>query len=236
MQSMKFDLSGLSVVIAMPVRNVHDITVPTTVALVATTKLMCQYGIENDHHFHTSGTIFAARSRAVHRFLQTTANRLLWWDSDIVPKPEDLLQLLAWSTRYPVICASYTGKSDDPFFLINADPGDVNADDWGNINLKGLGLGFSCMHREVLEKLSAKAPMKKYGPKQDPIPGVFRFDEVAREGYGEWEGEDMAFFDDVRALGYTVMVDPRMEIGHVGDKTYYGRLINHILKPAVAAE
>lgn len=232
----KFDLSGLSVVIAIPYRNDHDIAAPTTIALVSTTKLLCEYGIDNDHHFHKSGTIFAARSRAVHRFLQTTANRLLWWDSDIVPHPKDLLQLLAWSTRYPVICAAYTGKSDDPFFLINATPGEVKADDWGNINMNGIGLGFSCMHREVLEELYVKAPMKKYGPKQEPIRGVFRFDEVARDGYDEFEGEDMAFFDDVRALGYTVMVDPRMEIGHVGEKTYKGRLLDHILKkPAAVA-
>ena len=40
--------------------------------------------------------------------------------------------------------------------------------------------------------------------------------------------EDMAFFSDVRALGYDVCLDPTVTLGHVGAKTYSGSIMDHM--------
>ncbi len=34
--------------------------------------------------------------------------------------------------------------------------------------------------------------------------------------------EDMAFFADIRAAGYTVWMDPAIELGHIGEKMWKG--------------
>jgi hypothetical protein len=52
------------------------------------------------------------------------------------------------------------------------------------------------------------------------IPSVFRIDSVD----GGRRGEDMAFFADIRAAGYKVMLDPTVDLGHVGRKVYTGSI------------
>jgi hypothetical protein len=37
---------------------------------------------------------------------------------------------------------------------------------------------------------------------------------------GEARGEDMAFFDDCKALGYQPWLDPEINLGHVGTKVF----------------
>jgi hypothetical protein len=40
------------------------------------------------------------------------------------------------------------------------------------------------------------------------------------DGVRHRRGEDGAFFDDIRALGHKVWLDPTIELGHVGTKVY----------------
>jgi hypothetical protein len=47
---------------------------------------------------------------------------------------------------------------------------------------------------------------------------------VGQPIYGR-RGEDMAFFADLRDLGYTVWLYPNIQLGHIGTKTYRGDLM-----------
>jgi hypothetical protein len=54
------------------------------------------------------------------------------------------------------------------------------------------------------------------------VPDVFRLDRVKTNGRRTAQGEDMAFFADLRELGYDVWLDPTIQLGHVGNYVYRG--------------
>jgi hypothetical protein len=82
------------------------------------------------------------------------------------------------------------------------------------------------------EKLADKAPRCKMRDMDGEIMRhVFRT-EVKNEAL---VGEDMVFFNDIRALGYEVWCDPSLELGHIGSKVYSGSLYEHAFKKHKAA-
>lgn len=227
------DLSGLSVMLAMPVRSVRDITIPTMMSLIGTINEMHRYGIPFETNVTLGDMIDHARSKIVDKFLKTARNRLFFFDSDIRWQAEDVIKLLAYSTDYEVIGAAYRAKRDPPFYLMHLDDG-IAADARGCIPVGGMGLGFTCIQRTVLEQLTAKAPVRRHTLHKDPFPDVFRFDRVGEDG--DLRGEDFTFFADVRELGYTPRLDPAIELGHVGDAEYSGRVSDILVRAAIAAE
>jgi hypothetical protein len=226
------DLSGLSVTLAMPVRDMRDITIPTMMSLIGTIQELNAYGIPYHVHVTLGDLIDHARSKAVERFLKTDSNRLFFFDSDIVWHKEDSIKVLAYSVEHEVIGAAYRAKKDPPFYLWH--PGDnLNANVRGCIPVSGMGLGFTCIQRTVLEQLSAKAPVRSHTLHPEPFPDVFRFDRIGPAG--DLRGEDFTFFQDVRDLGYTPMMDPSIELGHVGMKEFWGRISDVLVRADAAA-
>lgn len=227
------DLSGISVTLAMPVRDMRDITIPTMMSLIGAIGELVAYGIPYDVHVTLGDMIDHARSKAVERHLKTDKNRLFFFDSDIIWHKEDVIKLLAYSTIYEVIGAAYRAKKDPPFYLWN--PVDnwnadfrLQADERGCIPVGGMGLGFTCIQRTVLEQLSAKAPVRSHTLHPDPFPDVFDFERIGP--VGDRRGEDFTFFENVRELGYTPMMDPSIELGHVGMKEFWGKISDVLVR------
>lgn len=226
------DLSGVSVAIIMVVRDERDTTVPTMHSMITTLEALHAFGVSYETQIYTGGMLTSSRSYTVKKFLQTKYTHAFFVDSDIAWKPDDFMKVLAYATIYEVIGAGYRHKSDPAFYLVNVEADGVRADKRGCIPVTGMGLGFTCVQRHILEKLSAKARLIKNVQYKDLFPEVFRFDEVN----GEARGEDMAFLADVRDLGYTPMMDPSIELGHLGNKLFSGRFADIIIPAAIAAE
>lgn len=214
---MKFDISGLRPMICMPVhRDLHPLVVS---ALMETQREIIARGLPFDLQMQVGGSlVHHSRSKCAHLFLKSDCNRLFWIDSDIVWRPDDFCRLLAMSTKMECISAIYPSKSDPAAFYLRVDDinAPVQANEYGCLPLKGLGLGFTVVHRKVIEQLSDSAPKRKINGVDEPIPSIFRLDHDGEEE----RGEDMAFFSDVRALGYTVNLDPSISLGHIGPKEY----------------
>lgn len=177
----------------------------------------------------TSGSsiIEAARSKTTHLFLKSDKTRIFWIDSDIVWKPEAFIRLLALSTKVDAVIGAYPTKKDPIQFFVNSSGQEtVEANDLGLLPNVGTGLGFACIHRHVIEKLALKAPKLRFNDADEKIAHIFRCDS---EG-GNFRGEDMAFWSDIRALGVTVYLDPTIELGHHGSKTFTASLSNHLIK------
>lgn len=230
---MKYDLTGISVFIAVPVGK--DFA-PISARFFLDIQRVCyEKGIPFDLELHVGSTIFHARSKLAHSFLKTKHNRFFQIDSDMTGTADDFLRALALSTKLDCVAAIYTARCDPPKFFLDVDDAraPLYADEHGCVQVKGVGLGFTVVSREIIEKLAAKAP-KIWFPTDptDKVAKIFRFDEPN----GEARGEDMAFFSDIRALGYTVNLDPNIVLGHVGEKEYRAAFLDHIEKlPAVKA-
>lgn len=218
-QDIKIDLKGLSVMLGMPAgRDLPALTVKSlmgTQSLCRDVQVPFQLGMVIG-----SAVVQWARDEVIDLFLQSNATRLFWIDSDMVWKPDQFMRLLALSQYRDVICAAYPAKKDQPTFYVNYDKDCLVQGDYGLLNINGLGLGFTVMSRRVVEQLAANAKKVTDDVSQRELAAVFRIDQVN----GKRQGEDMAFFSDIRALGYTVWLDPTIDLGHVGVKTYTGSI------------
>ncbi len=216
---MKFGMAGVSVFLAMPTHR--DIPAQTAISLLETQQALHEKNIPFRVHMEVGGSlVHHSRTSLVHQFLKTDHNRMFWVDSDITWKPDDFLRFLALSTKMEVVCGAYLTKTTPSIFFLNYEQGVLEANEYGCLSVKGAGLGFTVVQRKVIEELYAKAPLRKYPWSEDLIPKVFRMDE---EGIAE-RGEDMAFFSDIRDLGYSINVDPSITLGHIGPYVYSGSL------------
>lgn len=223
----QFDLAGVSVLIVMPV---FEALPPATVRSLLETQGAClQRGLDLGIEMGVGSTVFHARSKAAHRFLNSPHNRMFMIDSDMVWTADDFLRLVALSTRMDCVCATYTARQDVPLFYVTlADQGaEIAANEYGCLPVNGVGLGFTIVTRPLVERLAARAPKIRFDDKpNEPVAKLFRFDEPN----GQARGEDMAFFSDVRGAGYIVNLDPTITIGHIGTTEFRASVLDYITK------
>jgi hypothetical protein len=218
----KLSLSGLSVCIAMPVHR--DIPPETVASLMATQHALHERGITYDVTFGVgSSVVTSARNKAVHLFLQTTCNRLFWIDSDMVWKAEHFIRLLALSQVLECVNAAYRLKRDPSPFIVDTG-GPIKTNEYGCLPNVGTGIGFCCVQRSVVEALAEKAPKLIYPDVAVPVARIFR--ESERDGH--FVGEDIAFYEDMRSLGFNTYLDPTVWLGHVGQKVFAGTLADQL--------
>lgn len=226
-EDMQVSLAGLRVMVGMPAgRDLPALTVKSlmgTQALCISRQVPFRLGMVCG-----SAVVQWARDEVVDLFLQSDATRLFWIDSDMVWEPEQFMRLLALSQYRDVICAAYPAKKEQPTFYVNwdAQAGLVQSE-YGLVEINGIGLGFTVIARHVVEQLAANAPKVFDDVSKRDLAAVFRIDSTN----GKRRGEDMAFFSDVRELGHKVWLDPAVDLGHVGTKTYTGT-IRDAMRPA----
>lgn len=215
----KIDLTGLSVMIGMPAGR--DLPALTVKSLMGTQSLCRSVGVPFQFGMVIGSAVVQwARDEVVDLFLQSNATRLFWIDSDMVWEPEQFMRLLALSQYRDVICAAYPAKKDQPTFYVNWEPdAGLNQGEYGLLEINGIGLGFTVMSRRVVEALAAKAERVIDDVSKRDMASVFRIGQTAD---GRRQGEDMAFFADIRALGFSVWMDPTIGLGHIGTKEYRG--------------
>lgn len=161
------------------------------------------------------------RNRAVEWFLNSTTDEwMLFIDSDIVWKPEDIYTLLdaADPTTRPVVAGVYMmvlpeGARPGIFHSVNVDgvsklevwPDDV-ALSGDLIQVDGTGAGFLLMHRSLLSAMLSvyNAPMPWFA--NEVIDGVVH-------------GEDFTFCARVQQMGFPVMVHTGVQLEHIKHAT-----------------
>ena len=228
----KFDLSGLSVMLAMPAhRNLHPATVTS---MLRTQELMFRHGVGITIDVEHGGPyVECVRDRLAQVFLDGKWNRLAWCDSDMAWHAESFLRLLALSTELEVVGAAYVIKRDPPSFatITGIEEGSpIRQNKFGCLTTDALkfGLGFTIVHRTVIEQLAAKSGKMTFGLEPGAaVPDIFHNRDRERPAEG-FPGEDGNFFNDCRALGYDVWLDPEIQLGHIGPKIYTAALKDHL--------
>jgi hypothetical protein len=213
-------VGDISVMVGIPTcRDFHPLTVKSLIGTFAACRernIACELGLVSG-----MGIIEWARDEVVDLFLKSKATRLFWIDSDMVWEPAQFIRLLALSGLVDVLAATYPAKREPPTFYVNRDVDKpVEPDALGLIEVWGTGLGFCVMRRVVVEKLAARAERVRDQVNGQEIASVFRVDRHNQDR----RGEDMAFFSDIRALGYKVLLDPSVDLGHIGTKLYTGSI------------
>ncbi len=222
MSTVEFDMTDVSVMIGIPCGP--DIPWQTLQSIVETTMALRDRGIPFELKMVAGCSIVEqARSKVTHEFLSGSMTRLFMIDSDMHWKSADFIRMLALSTRMEVVCAAYPAKRDAVTFMLKWDGGTLVSNEYGCVPIAGIGLGFTVVHRRVIEALATYAPQLMFPGMDRKIAHIFRCDT---DGDDAFRGEDMAFFADVRELGYTVNLDPNVSLGHVGTKMYTGSILD----------
>ncbi len=223
---MEFDLAGVSLMIGIPVNR--DFPWQTTKSLMETTLLMQERGIPLNVQFITGNSMIShARTFVATAFLKSECTHLFMLDSDQSWDVRDFLRVLCLATKLEVVGAIYPAKRLPLNFMLMPEAETVATNEYGCIPVKGVGLGFTCVQRKVIEQIAAKSPLVKFPDGYGPIPHLFRCDDI-HEGCAR--GEDMSFFADCKDLGYTMWLDPSINIGHIGAHEFKGSFKDFLTK------
>jgi hypothetical protein len=215
---LQIDPATLRVDIGMPVHS-GFIPYPTAAALVETVKLCTARRLDVRQRAPIGSSILIdARSAVVDEFLNGNGTHLFWIDADMCWKPIDFIRLVSLCTEVDVVGATYARKMEPIRFMTRGRPR-ATPNPFGLLEIDGLGLGFCCMKREVVEKVAADKPMVIANGGKTPIREVFQF---GRRPDGHRFGEDMMFFDDIKQAGYKIWLDPMVNVDHIGIKLYGG--------------
>lgn len=221
MDSVEISVEGVSVMIGMPCKGGVE---PKTMKAIAETFYRCGLmRMEAGLAVEISGVVEIGRDSVVDDFLKSSAQKLFWIDSDMVWTAGDFLRMVALSTKVDVVTASYPAKIEgQTTFLLKMLGPELTIEEYGLVEIEGIGLGFAVVDRAVIEALAAKAPRVKDQINGREMAAIFRNDIVD----GRRRTEDIAFFSDIRALGYKVWLDPNVCLGHVGAKEYTGSILD----------
>ena len=161
--------------------------------------------------FNIGSLIYNSRNDLAKQALSFECSHILWLDSDMVFPPETLTYLLSKmeSTGADMISGLYFRRvapfSPVAFGKLEIENGKASWEDFKG-DLTGVyevaGVGFGC----VLQKTDMLLEMAaKYGTFFDPVANV---------------GEDLAFCWRARQLGYRIMLDTDLKLGHVGHTVF----------------
>ena len=198
-------MSNMKYLIAVPCMDTAPI--PFVAALTALKRI----GLSK-HSFLANSLIYDARNMLAQEAIETEADRILFIDSDMYFRPDmmerlaedmdngaELVTGLYFKRRFPTLPCIY--RDVDVVEEFGAYAGktqaytDYPADSLFPIG--GCGFGAAMMNVSVL-----KAVWDKFGKPFIPIPGAL--------------GEDLSFCWRARQLGYTLLCDSKVKVGHVG--------------------
>lgn len=161
---------------------------------------------------------------------ETTAKVFLWVDDDILFSREDVESIVNQCLdNYPIICGAYSLRKPGEGLTVafNKDVTEVGFYSQGGIYpIQFCGMGFTCIHRTVMQDVGAKLPRVTIASCQN-YPAKQYFEEIVLPS-GQWKGEDHSFIWRAKECGYTPVVDTRLRILHRG---LYNYSIEDVVKP-----
>ena len=172
---------------------------------------LTSYGIEDVQisvWFNLGSLIYTSRDQIAKRALSDEAELVMWFDSDMVFNPDTLIRMLKFIDAGADIVTGVYYRRTPPFTptifkTMEIDP-ETGAAEWTPFDeipkepFEVAACGFGCvlMRTEVFVAVFAK-----FGYMFTPIGNV---------------GEDIAFSWRARQVGYKIIADPSIKLGHVG--------------------
>ena len=194
-------------------------------ALIELTYSLRSKGIKVAVSFeHENALIDLARNRLVSTYLkQTDYEKIFWIDDDIIFDPDDAERLLAWSTLYPIVAATYPVRQDPPKFFMRRESEKWEQNEYGLFKIIGTGLGFTVMDRSVFDKMAPTTDT--FIMEGEEHKAFFKITQENKVYYGE----DIYFFKRWHdEFGGHVWLDPSINLGHFGHKTFDYKFLDYL--------
>lgn len=166
------------------------------------------------------------RNIIAHKFLQSNYSYLLFIDSDIIVKSEDIQRIRQLNKK---VCGGVYLLRELPYSPVF---GEILGKEGELLKVKEVGTGFMMVHREVFETISKNEPEHYYvnrdgvkfqntnhqieNTKNETHYDYFRNGVINNTYYSE----DYYFCYLARKYGYDIYLDPTIVLKHVGKTTY----------------
>ena len=163
-------------------------------------------GVDTDVRFMEGSMIYVSRDRLAYRAIQEGFTHVLWLDSDMSFKPQ-ILDDLMWCGK-DMVCGAFVSRKP-PYspcvYTSIADPANMEkVKDFGTEPFRVDGCGMACVLTSV--KL-LKAVFDRFDTCFMPTEKI--------------RGEDIAFCDRVKQLGYEIWCEPTVKPGHTAHIDVY---------------
>jgi hypothetical protein len=161
-----------------------------------------------------------ARSVLATRALAAGFDALMWIDADIVFEPEDVVRLHA--SGEPLVAGLYAKKGQRELAAhLLPDTRSIQFGPHGGLfEARYVGAGFLYTRQEVYRRMEAALPRcdLRFGG-GGFVP--YFLPAVIEDRGGAWYlAEDYAFCERARQLGFRILVDSRVRLGHAGRYVY----------------
>lgn len=161
-------------------------------------------GIQYAVRIHSGTLVYHARDALARAAMNGDFTHVLWLDSDMVFTPTIVDDLLFCGA--PMVSGVYHARRKPYVSCIFSDVENANRYKYGEypgepFEIAGCGFGAVLMKIEVIEQVWVK-----FGQLFLPTARL---------------GEDLAFCDRVKTVGYKIFCDPSVMCGHVGHITIY---------------
>lgn len=165
------------------------------------------------------------RALIVAQFLATDSDCLVFVDSDVIWQAGALLKLV--DAPVDMVAGIYPYRRDPLAFPIGwSDEKELWADkETGLLEVKGVPFGFVKLTRVQLEQMVEHYPDTVFHC--EDAPGKEAHDLFGSYRTGKYKmGEDYSFCRRWTDIGGKVWIDPEIDMGHVGYKTFRGHIGN----------
>ncbi len=213
------------VFIGIPVLT-GQITIDTVISLIVSIREMLEQGWEYPKFYFRVGDndLCRARNAIIFYFLQSDCTDLVLIDSDISWESGAITRLVTHAKDF--VLGAYRGRSDNEIYFIQW-PEHKEMCEGPLLKVDGAAIGFSRLTRACVEALVASLEGRHFTDPRAPheqIPWLIDFE--THDGVRGEEGYSLC--RRWRELGGDVWVDPTINLGHTGPKTYQSNLIGHI--------
>jgi hypothetical protein len=199
-----------------------------TRSLLNTALELQRRGVEFTHEFVVGCAIAAkARNQLVALFLASKKDSMVFIDDDMGWNVEGFMRLAA--SDKDVIAGVGRRRAQDVSYCYKALKG--GRTEGANVEVSAVGAAFMKISRTAIKRMIAADPdcgrmgvVRRNSEHQRLIPyfHIFRTPDD--------EGEDYDFCRRYRALGGDIWVCPDIELSHVGETEFKGRLSEHVHK------
>jgi hypothetical protein len=170
------------------------------------------------HH----SVIQMARNRLLAEAIKLDVDDIVWIDSDISWDPMDLMKLCLHEED--VVGATYRKKMpESTHFTLMLIKGNETPDWRGLVEVSRLGTGFLRMTKKAMKELF-ESSVEYIDSKGASVRNVFEVGLLD----GEFLSEDFFVCEKLKKLGYKIMLDSKINLGHEGNFVYRGD-VQHFL-------
>ena len=225
-----------TVYVAMPCFDV--VQRDTCVSLIKLFGEFRNVGISSQFNVVKSSLINYARNLATCGFLASECDHMLFVDSDVEFEPEAVLRMLI--VQKDIVCTPYRIKLQDTLKVryavdypdrakIEMLPGEI-------IEVEQGPAGLMVIHRRVFDKLMKVHPemhIKHTGALTKEMNSKYLYnfwDTTFNSKTGLWKGEDLAFCDLARSVGFKIYANTGSTLIHHGTFGWEGKFGDTIKK------